>query len=103
MLKQGDIIKIKAQNEYKSALIISNDIFNTQTKLAIICPIMNTDSEFPLHINLDKRTKTTGVILCEHVKTLDLNTRVNRFVEKLPDDILERVIDVIFAETEIIN
>lgn len=110
MVKQGDIVKVNfnpqhghEQAGYRPALIISNDIFNEQTKLAIVCPITNTDNNFPLHISLDERTTTTGVILCEHVRTLDLNARPNRFVEKLPDDILERVIDTISAETEILN
>lgn len=110
MVKQGDIVKVNfnpqhghEQAGYRSALIVSNDIFNAQTQLAIVCPIANTDNDFPLHIRLDERTMTTGVILCEYVRTLDLNARPNRFVEKLPDDILERVIDTIFAETEILD
>ena len=107
MVKQGDIIKVSfnpqsghEQAGYRPALIISNDKFNAVTKLAIVCPITNTNNSFPLHIPLDSRTKTTGVILCEHVRTLDLNARPKVFVEKIPDDILENVINVIFAEVE---
>lgn len=88
------------QAGYRPALVISNDKFNAVTKLAIVCPITNTNNSFPLHIPLDDRTKTTGVILCEHVRTLDLNARPNVFVEKISDDILENVINVIFAEVE---
>ena len=82
MVKQGDIIKVSfnpqmghEQAGYRPALVVSNDIFQTQTKLAVVCPITNTDNKFPLHVSLDSRTKTTGVILCEHIRTLDLNSR----------------------------
>ena len=107
MVKQGDIIKVSfnpqmghEQAGYRPALVVSNDIFQTQTKLAVVCPITNTDNKFPLHVSLDSRTKTTGVILCEHIRTLDLNSGPHIFVERVPDDILDKVIDIISAEIE---
>ena len=53
-----------------------------------------------MHIPLDDRTKTTGVILCEHIKALDLNSRTYQVIEDLPKDILENVIDVVYSEIE---
>lgn len=107
MVKQGTIIKINFNSQsgheqagYRPAVVISNNIFNEKTKLSIVCPITNTKNHFPLHIPLDDRTNTTGVILCEHVKALDLNNRTYQVVEKLPNDILENVIDVVYAEIE---
>ena len=110
MVKQGDIIKVDLdpqagheQAGYRPAIVISNDVFNKKTNLTIVCPITNTNNRFPLHIPLDERTETTGVILCEHIKALDLNARDYRVVEPLPEDILSKVIDVVFAEIEIIK
>ena len=60
-----------------------------------------TDNQFPLHVSLDERTATTGVVLCEHIRALDLNSRPCVFVEKIPDDILRKVADIISAEIEI--
>ena len=107
MVEQGDIIKVNfnpqrghEQAGYRPALVVSNNIFNEKTNLVIACPITNTDNKFPLHIPLDDRTETTGVILCEHVKTLDLNARGYKFVEKLPLGILSKVIEVLYAQVE---
>ena len=107
MVKQGTIIKVNfnpqkghEQAGYRPALVISNDVFNQKTNLTIVCPITNTNNNFPLHIPLDERTKTTGVILCEHIKSLDLKTRNYEVVENLPNDILENVIDIIYSEIE---
>ena len=109
MVKQGDIIKVSfdpnsghEQAGYRPALVVSNDEFIRRTKLAIVCPITNTNNSFPLHIPLDARTKTTGVVLCEHVRTLDLQARKSRSVERVPDDILKLVTDIIAAEIEIV-
>ena len=48
-----------------------------------------------------ERTLTTGVVLCEHLKALDINKRTYKIIESLPTDILEEIIDIIFAEIEI--
>lgn len=72
--------------------MISNEQFFLRTKLAVVCPITNTSNKFPLHIPLDNRTKTTGVILTEHMKCLDVISRNIQFVEKLPEDLLEKTL-----------
>lgn len=107
MVKQGTIIKINfnpqsghEQAGYRPAVVISNNFFNQKANLSIVCPITNTNNHFPLHIPLDERTKTTGVVLCEHIKSLDLNSRTYQEIEELPKDILDRVIDVVYSEIE---
>ena len=107
MVKQGMIIKVNfnpqighEQAGYRPALVVSNNIFNNKAKLAIVCPITNTNNKFPLHIALDERTKTKGVILCEHLKSLDLRKRKYEIIEYLPKDILENVINIVYAEIE---
>ena len=107
MVKQGTIIKINfnpqsghEQAGYRPAVVIRNNFFNQKAKLSIVCPITNTNNHFPLHIPLDERTQTTGVILCEHIKSLDLNSRTYQEIEELPKDILDRVIDVVYSEIE---
>lgn len=107
MVNQGDIIKVNfnpqkghEQAGYRPAVVISNDIFNQKTNLAIVCPITNTNNKFPLHVPLNAKLQTTGVVLCEHIRTLDLLARNYIFVEKMPKDLLQKVIDITFAEIE---
>ena len=83
------------------SILFSGNFFNKKTNLTLVCPITNTVSDFPLHVKLDERTITTGVVLCEHLKALDINKRTYKIIESLPMDILEQVIDIIFAEIEI--
>jgi len=67
--EQGDIIILdfnpQAGHEQKgnrSALVVSNKTFNRRTRIAVVCPITNTDRGFPLHISLDDRTLTSHLI-----------------------------------------
>ncbi|QGU00466.1 Programmed cell death toxin MazF [Candidatus Syntrophocurvum alkaliphilum] len=106
--EQGDIILIEfdpqtghEQKGKRPAFVVSNKVFNQFTKLAIVCPITNTNRGFPLHVPLDDRNKTTGVIMCEQGKALDIVARNAIFIEKAPDDILEEVVDIYIGFVEI--
>lgn len=73
--EQGDIITLEfdpqAGHEQKGrrpAIVVSNNTFNNFTKIAMVCPITNTNRGFPLHVVLDARVTTTGVVMCEQVK-----------------------------------
>ena len=97
---QGDLVMLNftpqaghEQAGRRPALVVSNESFHRYTGLAIFCPITNQIKDYPLHVRLDKRTKTTGEILCEHVKSLDYRARKIAFIEKLPDNLLGEVLD----------
>jgi len=107
MVKQGNIIWLDfdpqagyEQKGRRPALVISNDTFNSFSKMAIVCPVTNTDKNHPFHVKLDDNTKTTGVILCDQARTLDINARKYEFIENVPEDILFEVIDVIYGFIE---
>lgn len=98
--KQGDIIMMNfnpqaghEQGGRRPALVISNASFHHYTRLGIVCPITTKIKDYPMHVKLDERTKTTGEILCEHVKSLDLGARGAAYVETLPDDLLQEVLE----------
>ena len=75
-----------------AGVVISNEQFFIRAKFAVVRPVTNTSNEFPLHIPLDNRTKTTGVILTEHMKCLDVISRNIQFVEKMPEDLLKKTL-----------
>lgn len=66
--------------------------------MTIICPITNTNNKFHLHVLLAGRTKTSGAALCKQSKALEVEVCDYRFVEMVPGDILENVIDIVFSE-----
>ena len=107
--EHGDIIFLEfdpqAGHEQKGrrpALVVSNSTYNKFTKIAMVCPITNRNRHFPLHVELDERTKITGFIMCEQVKALDINARNPSFYEKAPEYIVEEVADILMGFIEII-
>ena len=70
------------------------------SNLAIVCPITNAIKGFPLHVPLDEQTGTTGAIMCEQVKSLDLEARKATFIEKVPRHITDEVFDILYGSIE---
>jgi len=105
---QGDIIVLDFNSQTghersgrRSALVVSNNSYHKFTNnLAMVCPITNTISDFPLHVKLDGRTATTGVIMCEQVKALDLPARRAEKKETLPEDLLREVTERVILSVE---
>lgn len=107
---QGDIVfldfdptKGHEQSGHRPAIVVSNDDFSKIMGLYIVCPITNNTKPFPSHVLLDSRTQTTGAILCEHVRTMDLTARKSVFREKCPTEILEEVLDIIHSCFEVVQ
>lgn len=102
--RQGDIIvmdfnpqKGHEQSGRRPVLILSNDILNHHSSMALVCPITNTNKKHPFHIKLDDRTQTTGVILCDQAKMLDIAARNAQFKEKCPEDLWNEAKELVIS------
>jgi mRNA interferase MazF len=102
--KQGDIIAITfdpqsghEQKGRRPAFVVSKDLFNRSTGLAIVCPITNTDHEFPFHIPIPKDSKLTGFIMVEQVKSVDFRSRRAKCIERSNDLLLSEVLSILDA------
>lgn len=102
--KQGDIIAITfdpqsghEQKGQRPAYVISKDLFNRSTGLAVVCPITNTDRTFPFHVPIPKGIGLTGFIMVEQVKSVDFRARRAKRIEHGNDDLLSNVLSIIDA------
>ena len=102
--KQGDIVfldftptKGHEQKGYKPAVVISNDTFNKNTKMVVLCPITSNEKEFPTHYLLQKSKKVKGSVLCEHIRSIDYEIRNLKYVEKTSNEDFENIIDLLNA------
>lgn len=103
--KQGDIIWLDfdlqaghEEGKRRPAVIVSrNDALTLIKSLALVCPVTSHSRPFPTHVALDERTKTSGLILCEQVKALDLDVRNAAFIETVPDEIINEVLNIIHS------
>ncbi len=102
--KQGDFIAITfdpqsghEQKGRRPALVISKDLFNRSTGLAIVCPITNTERGFPFHIPIPEGSKLKGFIMAEQVKSVDFRARRAKRIEHSSENLLSEVLSVLDA------
>lgn len=91
--KQGDLVyldfnpvKGHEQKGFRPAIVVSNDIFNIKTGMAILCPISTNTKIFPTHYELEDSKKIKGSVFCEHIRSIDYDERNLKFVEKASDN-----------------
>ena len=107
-LKQGDVIKLDLnptkgheQAGYRPALVVNNAYLSHASNMIVICPITSTDRKNPLHVSLEGLT-TTGFVMCDQVKAIDIKARDYKIVETVDDDTLWEVTDIICGFVEFI-
>lgn len=94
---KGDIVSLNfdpsAGNEimkHRPALVISRKQFNEHTGFAIVAPITSTKRGMALEVVLSD-TSTQGVVLVHQLRSLDVESRGIKFIEKAPEVISEQV------------
>ncbi|MBE6159658.1 MAG: type II toxin-antitoxin system PemK/MazF family toxin [Lactobacillales bacterium] len=102
--EQGDVVlldfnptKGHEQSGFRPAVVISNNIFNENTKMVIVCPITSNDKEFPTHYRLEDTKNIKGSVLCEHIRSIDYETRKLKFIEKTSDNDFISIITLLNA------
>lgn len=96
--KKGDIIVLefdpqsgREQKGTRPALVLSPATYNAVVGLAICCPITSKAKGYPFEVDLPAHGKTKGVILADHVKSLDYHVRQARFCESVSQATLDEV------------
>ncbi|MEK7374853.1 MAG: type II toxin-antitoxin system PemK/MazF family toxin [Thermodesulfobacteriota bacterium] len=102
--RQGDIIAITfdpqsghKQKGRRPALVVSKDLFNESTGMAIVCPVTNTKRGFPFHVPVPEDSSLTGFIMVEQVKSIDFRSRRAKRIERGSDELLGNVLSILDA------
>ena len=100
----GDIIKIDfdprvghEQGGWRPALVLSPKIYNGKSGLAVVVPITNQAKGYPFEVPLPGNIKTTGVVLADAVKSVDLHARHAKYADTAPPAVMRAVRERLMA------
>jgi mRNA interferase MazF len=79
----------------RPALVLSARFFNLRTSLAYVCPITSKIKGYPFEVLLPPGLPVHGVILCEHVRSMDWRVRNAVLIGRAPDDVLLKVREIV--------
>jgi mRNA interferase MazF len=102
--KKGDFVAVTfdpqsghEQKGRRPALVVSNDLFNERTGLAIVCPLTTTDRMYPFHVPVTDNPNVTGFVMVEQVKSIDYQARKIKLIGKASDDVIDVVLSILDA------
>jgi mRNA interferase MazF len=81
----------REQRGRRPALVLSPVSYNRRTNLAIACPITSHARGYPFEVALPEGGPITGVVLADHLKSLDWHERRASHAGKVPPEVLEDV------------
>lgn len=102
-MQRGDIYRVSLnptqgyeQHGMRPVLIVSPDVFNQSLNTPIIVPISNGGAAsrtrgFAVPLEGNGLT-TTGYVLCNQVRAIDMNARGGVFLERVPQHVVDEVI-----------
>ena len=85
------------QKGRRPALVVSDTLFNKRTGLAMVCPVTNTDRNYPLHVPLSEDSTPTGFVMVDQMKSVDHSARRTKFIEKAPAHVLDECLAILDA------
>ncbi|MBN2384385.1 type II toxin-antitoxin system PemK/MazF family toxin [bacterium] len=102
--KKGDLVTVSfdpqsghGQKGRRPALVVSNDLFNERTGLALVCPLTTTDRKYPFHVPVRGNPNVTGFVMVEQVKSIDYKARKIKLICKASDEVLDVVLSILDA------
>jgi mRNA interferase MazF len=75
----------------RPALVLSPKIYNAKSGLALVCPITNQAKGYPFEVAVPASPGATGVILADHVKSVDWKARRAARLGRCTGEVMEEV------------
>jgi mRNA interferase MazF len=76
----------------RPALFLSPAPYNEKTNLALVCPISSHGKGYPFEVPLPDGLPISGVVLSDHLKSLDWKQRKAEFVARVPAEVVSDVL-----------
>lgn len=77
----------------RPALVLSPAAYNERVGLALLCPITGQAKGYPFEVAVPHELAVTGVVLADHVKSLDWRVRKAAKIDKIPEEVVAQVIN----------
>lgn len=97
--ERGDIVWLQfdpqaghEQAGRRPALVVSPNAYNRRYDLALLCPVTSRIKGFPFEVAIPEGLPVNGVVLADHVKSLDWHAREAKFICRLPEPAMIEVL-----------
>jgi mRNA interferase MazF len=92
----GDVVSVLMagpERERRPALVLSPAAFSSKAGIAIVCPIVAEARGCPFEVALPSRSRVTGVVLADRVRSLDLRHCPVGLAGAVPAEVVAAVLE----------
>ena len=96
--ERGDVVWLdfdpqagREQASRRPALVLTPARYNRLVGLLIACPVTKQAKEYPFEAPLPADLPVHGVVLADHIQSLDWRTRHSEFICKAPAEVVDQV------------
>lgn len=79
----------------RPAIVLTESTYNSTTGMMIVCPITKHAKGYPFEVEITKGSIVFGVVLSDHVKSIDWKGRGAEFISKADNRLVLTVLSVI--------
>ncbi len=97
-IKRGDIVLLDLnptlgheQKGRRPAVVLSHDLHNQKTGMAIICPVTSYIKNYPFEVEIDTK-EVKGAVLANQVRTIDISARNVKVVGQVSLEIILEIL-----------
>ena len=80
------------QAGHRPAIVLSPKAYNSRTGLCLVVPVTNQSKGYPFELTLPAGCTTTGVALCDQMRSLDWKARQATLKEAVGQDFAREVL-----------
>ena len=75
----------------RPAVVLTLAAYHRRSRLAVVCPITNKEKGWPMEVKLPEGLPIAGVILVDHVKSVDRQARNMQIAGRVPPAVLDEI------------
>jgi mRNA interferase MazF len=79
------------QRGRRPAIVLTTLSYHRKSRLAVVCPITSHRKGWPMEVPLPDDLPVSGVVLVDHVKSIDREARKMDIVGQAPEEVLSEI------------
>jgi mRNA interferase MazF len=75
----------------RPGIVLTTAAYHRRSRLAIVCPITSHEKGWPMEVKLPPGLPVSGVVLVDHVRSIDREARQMEIVGQAPPEVLDEI------------
>lgn len=75
----------------RPGIVLTRALYHEHSRLAVVCPITTRERGWPMEVKLPPGLPVAGVVLVDHVRSVDREARKMAIVGRAPPQLLEEI------------